>query len=186
MMKIRRKRRKTLFVGIDPGALNGWIAVMNSRRQVLMLKKLPNVKIHLLKKTKKGNQSVTYRTCEIQLAAFFQKLKETGHRIVVCSERIQPQGGIKAVGLAIAMDSAAVVRALCAAFNFSYEIVEPIVWQNHHYKTPRGVDPKEMSLQFARRNHPEWRKQLKTKNSDGKADAINMADFIRQKTLMCA
>lgn len=183
----KRKRQRTVYVGIDPG-ISGAIAIMNEKRKIIYLTKLPSTKRFLQTLTKKGNAKSATRTCEAKLHAFFTKLKKTGARVVVCIEHITPQGGPKAIGLAVALHSMAIAQALCFAFGFSYELVDPKIWQAHFYKVPKGTNTKEMSLQSARRRYPEIRKQLQTggKQADGYADAAHMADYIRQKTLLAA
>lgn len=191
----RRKRQEYIFVGVDPGASAGRIAGIDEKCRLKFVQPLPSVQFPMSKPTKSGNQSFTSRTCEQQVTIFFRRLKKWadkhGYRLHVIVESLHPTGGIKAKGLAIAMHSAGIVCGVLAALGISFELVSPDEWQGVTFKypknvKPKGVNPKEISLQHARRTFSDAIKYLQAKNADGVADALHMANFGRRKVLCLA
>lgn len=189
-MKTKNSRDEWIFIGVDPGATAGHIAGIDEKRRFKFHQKLPSVKFPRTKKTKMGNQGWTSRTCEQKVTIFFTRLKrwadKRGFRLHVTVELLHPAGGFKAKGLAIAMHSAGVVCGVLAALGISFDLVTPEEWQGETFNVPKGVNPKEISLQTARRTFVDAVQLLQAKSADGLADALHMANYGRRRVLCIA
>lgn len=154
----------TLFCGID-GGKRGAIAMLDEKQEIILLIPMPVVEV---------GSSIEYDLGGI--AKIFEDLPD---EIKIYLERsyMLPRNGCKQ-NYNIGWNMGA-MEGILSAFNLSYEIVAPQLWQKSLFQGITITDTKEASIMFCKKKWPKQSLRIGTsmKESDGMADALMIALF---------
>jgi hypothetical protein len=165
-----------LYVGIDPG-LSGAVAVLTSRGRVVVLGNTPVIKV----KKGKGSKRVY---CAEKMADILRALPLNRVAIVgIESVHAMPHQGVTSM---FSMGrGVGTWDGIIATLGLPIEWLSPQAWQKTVIgpKLDKTQDSKNRSIQRARelfRAQPDILAQLQTKTSDGRADALLIAEYMRR------
>lgn len=179
-------RKRKLFAGIDPGATNGHLTVIDEDEKLVHHEKLPNCVItRKFAKTKKGNVKKSTRPDEKETRLVFLRVKELGEIIAVVEDVdfLPPINGPAANF--ILGGSYYLCLAMCEWAEFDYVATEAQIWQSEFWQVERGKKKekghtKDLSRRAARKENPELAMLLQQDNSDGFSDSLLLAKWRRR------
>lgn len=168
-------QEKVIYIGIDPG-LYGAVAALDADGRVLSLQDTPVLAV------KKG-QKTRHVYVESQMAALISALCQQHANYpttCVALENVHAmpgQGVVSMFGLGVGLG---IWRGIIAARRLRVTLVEPAVWKRA-MGVAAGAD-KGASVVRALQLFPSAAGQLDRKKDHGRADALLLAEYLRQRT----
>lgn len=161
----------TIYIGIDPG-LDGALAVLDSNSNQVYFTDTPTLIV-----TGKGKSK---RHCSpLEMAQSVRKLSAGNWTLKVALESVHAMPGQGVTSMFSMGVGFGMWQGVLAALQIPYELVTPQRWKKAMIDG-QGKD-KDASRQVAMRLFPQSAKELARKKDHGRADALLIAAYIRNR-----